>query len=375
MLTAGIVTAALLALLALAPLASAASDPVGSGSATVTLNNAFVKGLKKKGVKTSAVSPAKLKGSKLTLKVTGGSIDPATGKGTVNLGGGLKFKAGKKSTTVKRLVLNVTKGPIGAKLTGNVGGKNAVFATITGFSSARNGFGVNLTIKQFKLSGKAAGQLNKKLGLKGKKAAFKGNKVMGSGKTEVQPATVGIVPTGSATLEIALSAVEKLTKLKSPVTLAPVAPTTLVGLKASFPLAPEGTISPSLTSGTVKTNGGLELSQNLGPGGITHLTLGNVWYDLATKSATVEVTIANATTPALNLGNLGRVSIADLNVTGATVKVDPTTRTISIENASATLQALTAATLNQVFAEPVGEKDIFKAGDPLGTFSFTAQTE
>jgi hypothetical protein len=382
MLTAGIVTAALLALLAVAPLASAASNPVGTNStATVTLNNGFVKGLKKKGVKTSAVSPAKLKGAKLTLKVTGGTIDPTTGQGTINLGGGLKFKAGKKSTTVKRLVLNVTKGPIGAKLTGNVGGKNAVFATITGFSSARNGFGVNLTIKQLKLSGKAATQLNKKLGLKGKAKAFKGNKVMGSAKADVQPSTVGVLATGAASLKLSQQALEKLATIAVPVTLSIVPPTTITDLgpppTVAFPFAPEGTISPALTSGTVKTAGGLKLTQNLGPGGETKLTLGNIWVDLATKSATVEVTIENDKTPALNLGNLGRVSIADLNLTGATVNVDPATRTISIQNASATLQALTAATLNQVFVEPVEGKGKtkFAAGDPLGTFSFSAQTE
>lgn len=254
-LTAGIVIAALLALLALAPLASAASDPVGSGSATVTLNNGFVKGLKKKGVKTSAVSPAKLKGSKLTLKVTGGTIDPTTGKGSVNLGGGLKFKAGKKSATVKKLILNNTQSSaVGAKLTANVGGKNVVFATVTGLSQARNGFGVNLTIKQLKLSGKAAGQLNKKLGLKGKKAAFKGNKVMGSAKTEVQPSTVGIVATGAASLKLDAGALAKLASIPAPVVLSTVAPTTVTNPgpppTVGFPFAPEGTISPELTAGT-----------------------------------------------------------------------------------------------------------------------------
>jgi Htaa len=147
----------------------------------------------------------------------------------------------------------------------------------------------------------------------------------------------------------------------------------------AFPIAPEGTISPSLTAGTLKHFGGLQLTQNLeiAAKGITKLTLGNIWVDLATKSATVEVTIENNKEPKLNLGNLGRVSIADLNLTGATVNVDPATRTISIQNAAATLQALTAATLNQVFVESVEGpgKTKFAAGDPLGTFSFSAQTE
>ncbi len=52
-----VLAAALFALLAFAPFASAAADPVESGSATVTLNNGFVKSLKKKGMKIIRSSP------------------------------------------------------------------------------------------------------------------------------------------------------------------------------------------------------------------------------------------------------------------------------------------------------------------------------
>ena len=45
-LPATILAAALFALLAFAPFASAASDPVASGSATITLKSGFVKSLK-----------------------------------------------------------------------------------------------------------------------------------------------------------------------------------------------------------------------------------------------------------------------------------------------------------------------------------------
>ncbi len=45
MLSAGIVVAALFALLAFAPFASAASDPVASGTTTITLNKGLVKKL------------------------------------------------------------------------------------------------------------------------------------------------------------------------------------------------------------------------------------------------------------------------------------------------------------------------------------------
>jgi secreted PhoX family phosphatase len=108
--------------------------------------------------------------------------------------------------------------------------------------------------------------------------------------------------------------------------------------------------------------------------------MGNIWVDLGAKTASVEVTITNPKTPEANLGNLGRASIADVNLTGATIVSDPTTRTVSVQNASATLQAVTAETLNSVFINPIEKatkepQAKFAGGDPLGIFSFTAQTE
>ncbi len=96
----------------------------------------------------------------MTFTVTGGSLDPTTGLGEVTLGGGLKFKAGKKTATVKALVLNTSK----KALTGKVGGKKVKIATVAGWTFARNGFGVNLTVKKLKLTGAGANALNKKLG-------------------------------------------------------------------------------------------------------------------------------------------------------------------------------------------------------------------
>jgi hypothetical protein len=107
--------------------------------------------------------------------------------------------------------------------------------------------------------------------------------------------------------------------------------------------------------------------------------MGNIWVDMGAKTASVEVTITNEKTPELNKGSLGRASIADISLTGATITSDPTTRTVSVQNASATLQAVTAEVLNSVFITPLektfGPQEKFAGGDPLGVFSFTAQTQ
>jgi hypothetical protein len=410
----GVLAAALFALLAFAPFASAASDPLASGTTTINLNKGFFKKLKKNDVKVLKVSPGKVSGKKVTLPVSGGSLDPTTGQGTVNNSGGFKFKHGKKTAALKNFVLDTTKKSLSAKL----GKKNLKIASVVGLTFAREGFGTKVTISKLKLTGKAAKELNKKLGFgtkSGKKhkrasasskgnssssALFKANQVLGGSTSATQPSEVAILPTGNATLALSASAVKKLAHVGTPpfpegsssvaVSLSPIAPTTVVSAgpppTVAFPIS-GGTIGPTAAVGTLQTSGGLKLVQNLEsvtsePGNITTLTLTNIWVDLGTKTASVEVTIENPKTPAANLGNLGRTSIADINLTGATITSDPTARTVSVQNASATLQAVTAATLNAVFIEGLEKanpafagQEKFAGGDPLGTFSFTAQTQ
>ena len=60
-----VLAAALLALLAFAPFASATPDPVSSGTTTITLNNGWTKYLKTFGIKIQKVGNAKVKGNKV----------------------------------------------------------------------------------------------------------------------------------------------------------------------------------------------------------------------------------------------------------------------------------------------------------------------
>jgi len=399
--------AALVAMLAFAPFASAANDPLSSGTTTLTLNKGFFKKLKKSGVKVLKVSPGSVKGRTVSLPVSSGSLDPTTGLGTIEQSGGIKFKAGKKTAPVNTIVLDTTTGSLNAK----VAGKTMKMASVKGVTVARNGFGANVSIGSIKLTGKAAKQLNKKLGFTGKKKGkakghkrasvskttqppFKGNQNLGSATSETQPKTVTVLASGSTNLTISASALQKLKKVGPPpgetegpfaVKLSLVPPTTIVSAgpppTVAFPIS-GGTISPTASAGIVQTLGGLKLTQDLeGVGkGVTTLTMGNIWVDLGAKTATVEVTIENPKTPEANLGNLGRSSIADIQLTGATITSNPSSHTVSVQNATATLQAVTAETLNSVFITPIEKataepQEKFAAGDPLGTFSFTALTQ
>jgi hypothetical protein len=413
-LPAAILATALFALLAFAPFASAAADPLGSGTTTVTLNKGFVNSLKKgHGITIQKISPAKVKGNKATFTVTAGSLDPTTGLGTVNLGGGLKFKAGKKSATVKGLVLDTSK----KSLTAKVSGKKVKLASVSGFSFTRDGFGVDLKIKKLKLTGAAAAQLNKKFPAatgkgKGKakgsasasKAAgkpFKGGQTLGSATSETEPATVTVLPTGNLTFNASTTLLGKLKDVKAEVEL--ISPTTAAANVFTSPIT-GGTISPTGSAGTVQSGGGLKLVQILPTGPTTaittKITLGAMYVDLSAKTVTVEV-VAESDAEVegkkpLNLGNLGRSSIADITVGGVTA--DPVTRTVSV-NASAVLQPISAEVLEgfvqvyQGYLEAVLQlegktkeeakaiataavaNDHIKAGEALGTFAFTAQTQ
>jgi hypothetical protein len=408
MLPAGILATALFALLAFAPFASAASDPVASGSTTITLNSSFTKYLKTFGIKTSKLAPAKLKGATATFTVTGGSLDPTTGLGEVTLGGGLKFTAGKSSAPVKSLVLNTST----KSLTGKVAGKKVKIASVAGWSFVRSGFGVNLTVKKLKLTSAGANALNKKLGFaKGNPKPFLKNKLIAKAAAETQPSTVTVLPVGNMTFSGSPILLGKLKNVEAKVET--LGQTTQAGTVFTAPIL-GGTISPAGTAGVVQSGLGFKMVQNLPTSPTTAISttisLGGVYVDLAAKTATVEVIAeSNAESPQgsgkkpLNLGNLGRSSIADITVTG--VNADPATRTVGI-NAAAVLQPISAEVLQgfvsvdkgyeeqkafltakgggasdeeaAAAAKKAGEevaKNSIAAGEALGTFSFVAQTQ
>lgn len=410
LLPAGVLAAALIALLAVAPFASAATpNPLASGTTTMTLQKSFTNYLKTFGISVSKISPAKLSGGKATFKVTGGSLE-TNGKGTVNLGGGLKFKAGKLSAPVKGLVLDTNK----KSLTGKVGGKKVKIATIAGWSASRKGFGTNLKINKVKLTNAGATQLNKKLGFsKGKPKPFLGNKLIAKATSETEPATVNVLPIGNMTFSGSPVLLKKLSNVE--VKLQTLGLTQQTGTVFTGPIL-GGTVAPTGTAGVVQSGIGLNLVQNLFAGPSTTITLGGMYVDLAAKTATVEVVASStAVDPAtgkkpLDLGNLGRSSIADITLTGVTA--DPTTRTVAI-SAAAVLQPVSAEVLQgfvtvfkgyieaatfqgtcQVLPEKCKEpaeqaiakekatkageeaaKNKIAAGEALGTFSFTAQAE
>jgi len=361
-----------------APAASAASDPLAGGATTIELGQGFLKKAGKRGVKVLGVSPASVGGRTVVLPVAQGALDPLNGQGTVVHAGEISFKHGKRSARVGGLVLDTAT----ASLNGLVAGLPVKFASVEGLSFSRNGFGVNLAIAKLALTGSAAKLLNAKLGFSGKKAKgkktyaagaskkkgkavpkkpFEGKQVLGAASSATQPLAVTILPSGKAKLAPDLETVTKL--FLAGATGEPIPPAELEPgppPAVNLPIA-GGILAPNGSAGVLQTLGGEKLSK----GPVTTIT-SNLWVDLGLKVTTAEVEVTGFPEAP---GKLGRVPNALLDLSAATVGSDPAARTVSVANAVLRMSAEGAATLNALYGTD------FKAGDPLGSISFTAQAQ
>ena len=349
-------TAALaaLALLCLAPCAQASYDPIGSGTTRLVLDSSFLALLKKAGVKLTAKAPAKRQGRTLVLPVAGGKSDPTTGKGEVEGEGTIVFASGNRALPLRDIVLKAKKTPLFAK----VGGSQLKIASAKQVSSTREGFGSTFMATGLELTEKVATRLNKKLRTKD---LFAEGEPIGAAKSQTQPQRVTILPQGQATLVPDQAILAKLKALF--VSLNPISPAELSpGPVLHFPIALGGQIAPNASEGTLRLGGAIELLQ-LGAGQVFHK---EYWLDLGAKSTSAEVDVEP--TPAFP-GKLGRIGVFDVDMSPASVSSDPKSRTISVSNAPLTLQAPTAQSFNEAFAEG---KPVFGAGESFGAVSFAA---
>jgi hypothetical protein len=361
-----------------APVASAASDPLAGGATTIELGPGFLKKAGKRGVKVLGLSPASVSGSTVVLPVAGGGLDPLSGQGSVAHAGEIKFKHGKRTARVGPLVLDTAT----ASLNGTVVGKAVKFASVEGLSYARNGFGVDLAIERLTLTGTAAKLLNAKLGFVAKKGKAKGKKprragtskkakapkkpfaakqLLGSARSATQPLTVTILPSGKAKLLPDIETVTKLFMAGATVELVPPAeaefgPPPAVNLPISG-----GLLAPNGSTGVLQTLGGQKISK----GSVATIAT-NFWFDLGLKAASAELEVTGF--PGAP-GNVGRAPNSLLDLSAASFAADPAARTISVGNAIMRMTAEGAASFNSLYGTE------FKAGDPLGSVSFTAQAQ
>lgn len=348
--------ALLLSLLPFSRAASASYDPVGSGTAKLSLDSGFAKLLKRNGVKLAARKGAKVKGSVVTLAAAGGKADPTIKKAEIDLGGELVFLGATKAVALTKITLKTQRSPVIAR----VGGGQLKLVSAAKVSLARDGFGNRLQAGELKLTAKFAQRLKKRLQLD----VFAAGQAFGTLTATAQPTTLAVMPGSAATMAIDPVFATKLKALST--SLNPIAPAELKpGPALSLPISVEGTIAPDGRGGTLRTAGSFEFLR-LGAGQVFWPA---IWLDLAAASASAEL---DAEPAAAYGGKHGRVSILDFPLPSASISADPAARTITLSGAAVLLQAASADLFNRAFAEGKTE---FSPGERLGTLSFTAQTQ
>jgi hypothetical protein len=357
--TSGLLIALALFALALPTAAQAVYNPIASGRTKLTFAKGFLALLKENEVKLSAIEGAKLKAGTATFPVSGGKFDPTTSNGFIEHAGALFFKAGAKKVPLTSLQLKTTQkhAPFSAKF----GGGQLKMASAKSLAISREGFGDKIKVSTLKLSAKVATRLDKKLRLKG---VFKAGQLIGSAVTKANPQTLAVQGSGKASFSLDPATAAKLQSLF--VAVNPISPAEHPG-PFTLPIF-TGTISPDASLGSVDTSGAIEFLQ-IGGG---QVFLREAWAELGAKAYSVELEL-DPSPP--YPGKQGRVTVAGLSLAGASVSSSPSARTITVANATLTMQANLAQAFNEAFAKPLGKPDAFAAGDPLGTLSFTAQAQ
>jgi hypothetical protein len=363
--------AALLAMLVLVPTASAARDPIASGSTDLHMKKGFLRKLSNAGITVTGIRGGQTTGNKVGLVVTSGMLDPTNIEGHLEPRGGFKLMLGRRGVPIYGLSVNTVKGSVYA----TVAKAHMQLATFANPIVTREGFGVNFRAPQLVLTEKATRRISNKLGLRQNKR-LKPGRVLSNLYSSAQPRTVTILAQGSATLTPNKATLAKFAAkgVKLPGGVAPIAPATApTPTTLQFPIA-GGTLAPDASSGTLATTGGIQITKEakaLSP----QMKLVNIEVDFGTKAATVELEILP--TPPFP-GATGRASIAALTLPAGSVTADPGSRQIAINGAEAKLQAVAATTLNSVFNQPAPEpppSSNFVVGDPFGTFSLVAQAQ
>jgi hypothetical protein len=355
----------LVALLALAPAATGTTAPVAGGKTELRLNQRLYRLLKKNDVKVLQSPGAKVRGRVATLTAVGGALDPVTGIGTVSYEGGIRFRAGKRQVALRSFLFDRAKRSLSAK----IGGRRIKIASAQGILSNRLGFGTDLIVKALRLTGSGAKILNEKLGLPD---VFKVGRSLGASVGFADPETVELA--GGATV---LTGSEGFfSKLKSlDVEVAPFEAAFVLNSTPptfSFPHLPGGSIDLEAPNG-MRSETGLRLIQKGGTPEVPTMSpvMSLVGLSISLESRTVTAGVSvhfSSGNPSL----YGYTPIANLGAAASPV-LDPAARTITVANLDATINSFLAEKLNETFAQPNGKGQLFKAGEPLGAFTITAQ--
>lgn len=334
--------------------ATGAYDPVGSGAGTIRLDARFLSFLRHSAIKLKPVAPARFSHGRLSLPIVGGAADPTLGKAKIDTDGAFALESRRNRVPFRDITFKTAKSP----LTARVGGGQFKVGSAGDLGYVRKGFSSVFSASRLRLSAKVAVRLNKKL--RPLKPFFAGQ-IVGSTVVRANPQTLTVLEKGASSLEFNPEFIGKLNELF--VSVNPIFPAERHDLAFTFPLIGGGTMSPTASSGVVKTGGDLEFLQLHSN---AQIFMHETWLDFSARLKSDEVDLEPS--PPFG-GKLSRIPVFDL-VAGA-VSAASSRRTITV-SAQLVMRPETAKAFNDAFAEG---KEPFAAGEVVASVSFTAHAQ
>lgn len=343
---------ALGSILALALPTGATAEPVVKGRTHLVLDQDLATALRLGGVRVSKLREAKVQGRTVSLPIAGGEVELDSGLGSLEQEGGLRLTAGHRAVELTALRLDTGK----LVLSGRVDGRRTQIAGFAGYRAERNGFGDTIEVAALKLRPAAAATLNHGLGRAG---LFSATAPFASLSSSFKPQFDTVA---SGTLQLALDPLT-LAKLKvvgvaplpfEATTIATEPPTYAASLSS-------GAIYPDLRGGSAGVEMGIRFQREF-PRTVVS------WLDLSVSLESNKLSAEASLGRGAGSNPKGIAPIATLDFSGATARVDPRKRTVSITGARAMLEPAAAALLNEAFAKAPGQP-LVASGEPLGEVS------
>ncbi len=333
----GVLGLAIAAIAVLAPTRAQAA-PLSGGTTTLTLQQGVAKALASAGVGVKPIKPAKAGKQGIAFPIAGGDLDTAKLTGAIRHSGGLRLTSGKGSLALRKFTIQLTKRP---SLTAKVGGTRVRILNL-GLAKAkvgRSGLSFQVSGVSASLTKVAAKAINATLG----GSVVRRGLVIGTANVGTLPSEVAVLAQGDTRLTLDPGAVSLLTG--QGISAAPIAPATAVSAGVlGFPIT-GGAIQTAGPAGRVEHSGGIELTKG------------------ATKVDLTGFIINLDSSPDLTaLVGSSRVSILDLDLSGASIAIGASDGRITITSVKAKLTATAASALNSAFGTSA-----FAAGQLLGT--------
>jgi len=336
--------------LALLPAAAAQGEEFESGTLQLKLSRGLAKSLKRQEVRLIALGPAKGAKSTVTMPIKEGMIEGHFAGGYLFPAGGFRLRAGKRSVTVKQLLLHTAD----HYLSGKVNGVKVKLASLPEQRSVPGPFEVTATLDSLVMTPRAAATFNRKLGLSG---VFEKGRSLGTATANVRFSSYS---TRGGRIDIALDAgfIAKLKELEAE----PSAPSMTLPVEY-------GAVTRTLSSGFLTSEKAISFRMKE-----------EEPFDAEIDFLTTWIRFENGVSGAANVNYKNQPPESHFGAVVATLAafppllLNPETGEATASGVPLVLAPEFAKVLNEAFGAAKGKPDHFAAGEPYGTLGFAVQT-